>query len=68
MGELRLETYQRFMNITDILFGLFLDNIFKNEMKIEARHELSVSVAGQSQQQSLQVPQGKAKKGCFFQE
>jgi hypothetical protein len=38
----------------------------KNEMKIAVKCELMVSVAGQPQQQSLQVPEGKAKKGCFF--
>jgi hypothetical protein len=38
----------------------------KNEMKIEARYEHKVSVAGQPQQQSVQVSQGKAKKDCFF--
>jgi hypothetical protein len=35
-------------------------------MKIEAKHELMISVAGQPQQQGMLVPQDKAKKGCFF--
>jgi hypothetical protein len=38
----------------------------KNEMKIESKHELRVSVTGQPQQQSVQVSQGKAKKDWFF--
>jgi hypothetical protein len=54
------------MNTIDVLFGLCLDRIFKTEMKIEAKHELRLSVAGLPQQQSVQVLQGKAKKGCFF--
>jgi hypothetical protein len=66
MGGLRLEAYQRFMNIIDVLFGQCLDSIFKTEMKIEAEHELGVSVAGQPQQQSALLLQGKAKKGCIF--
>jgi hypothetical protein len=37
-----------------------------NEMNIEAKYELKVSMAGQPQLQSVQVSQGKAKKGCFF--
>jgi hypothetical protein len=40
----------------------------KNEIKIEAQYELRFSMAGQPQQQSVQVSQGKAEKGCFFQE
>jgi hypothetical protein len=63
MGGLRLETYQRFMNIIDVLLGWCLDGIFKTEMKIEAKHELGVSVAGQPQEQSMLLLQGKAKKG-----
>jgi hypothetical protein len=35
-------------------------------MQIEAKHDVRVSVAGQPQQQSVQVPEGKAKKVCFF--
>jgi hypothetical protein len=66
MGGLRLETYERFVNIIDILFGLCLDSIFKTEVKIEAKHELRVSVAGPPQQQSVHVLQSKVKKGCFF--
>jgi hypothetical protein len=66
MGGLRLETYQRFVDIVDGLFGLCLDRIFKTEMKIKAKHELRLSVAGLTQQQSVQVLQGKAKKACFF--
>jgi hypothetical protein len=38
----------------------------KNEMKIDTKYELRVSLAGQPQQQSVQVSQSKAKKGCFF--
>jgi hypothetical protein len=35
----------------------------KNEVKIESKYELRVSVAGKPQKQSVQVSQGKA---CFF--
>jgi hypothetical protein len=59
MGEVRLENYHRFMNIIDFLFGLFS----KNEMQIEVKHDLRVSVAGQLQKQSVQVSQGTC---CFF--
>jgi hypothetical protein len=35
-------------------------------MKIEAKYEFRVSVAGQHQQPSVQVSQGKVNKGCFL--
>jgi hypothetical protein len=38
----------------------------KNEMPVMAKYERRVLVAGQPQQQRVQVSQGQVKKVCFF--